>query len=487
METLRPEVPDTPVQAELYEVHYAAGQVVEENENEGEKDSKRARIMYTISGFVALVIIIGVALAVALSGKRQRISGNAPTVPIVEGWSKVGSVLTGPTDTDDIRFGHSIAMSGDGNRLAIGLPGFGEDELRSMGSVFIMDYNGTDFIKTQQIDGPGLSAEAGKTVALSQDGKRLAIGAPSWEKRGGYVAVYEDNHEGNWTLVGDVLTGETRNGTSFGSSLALSADGKILAVGDKLADSNTGNSNVGSVHAFLLDFNKTWNQMGNAIYGQNEDDIFGWSLSLSGDGQRFAASALGANGFSGNLRVFDFDEESSWVQVGSTLLGETERHNFGASVALSSDGTTLAVGANGYSIKGKGIGVGRVRTYQLDEGELAAWVPMGQPIDGSAKFDSFGTSVALSSVGDILAIGGPDNDAFGEGSGHVKVLKFDGSSWNLIGSELGESAIEGGQFGFSIALSANTSRLACAAPFTIFDGFRNDVGEVHVYDAIDEE
>ena len=41
-------------------------------------------------------------------------------------------------------------------------------------------------------------------------------------------------------------------------------------------------------------FENKWTQMGDGIFGQIEGNIFGWSLSLSGDGKRFAAAALGA-------------------------------------------------------------------------------------------------------------------------------------------------------------------------------------------------
>ena len=213
--------------------------------------------------------------------------------------------------------------------------------------------------------------------------------------------------------------------------------------------------------------------------------MFSRSLSLSADGTRLAASALGADSQPGSLQVFDFDGASDWMQVGKTLLGDSERDNFGISMALSSDGNTLAVGSSGYSNEESGIGVGRATTYRFQGGDQMDWELLGQPIDGSAKFDSFGASVALSSDGNTVAIGGPDNDAFGENAGHVKVMTFDGMVWSPVGSELGEPVV-GGQLGFSIALTANGTRIACAAPFAIFDGFRNDVGQVIVYEANDE-
>jgi hypothetical protein len=478
---LRPVVSDNPVQAELFEELYAKAQTLDEKV-EVEKDTKkRDRIIQVFFVFLLFVIAIGVTLAVLFSGKEQGTTCEEPCIPEVIGWSQVGGLLMGPTDSDDIQFGYSISMSGDGTRLAIGLPGLdGEDvgtfRTSDTGGVYIMDFNGTDWLTVQEIDGPGTGAEAGMSLVLSQDGRRVAIGAPKWQQ-GGYVAVYEDTLEGIWKLVGTVLTGEDRNGTAFGGCLGLSSDGTILAVGDQQASADENSTVVGAIQVFKL-LNDKWSQLGDDIKGHEEGELFRRSLALSGDGQRIASS----NYIAGEVRVFDFVDEI-WVQTGQSLESESVREFAGASVALSNDGTTLAVGAKGYSNDGKAVGLGRVLAYQFDLDE-DLWMPMGGPIEGSAMFDEFGTSVALSSIGDTLAIGSPNHDVFGDNAGSVQVMKFDGSSWNLIGSQLGSPETERGRFGFSVALSANATRVAGAAPLSNFDGFRSNIGQVWVYDAL---
>ena len=46
----------------------------------------------------------------------------------------------------------------------------------------------------------------------------------------------------------------------------------------------------------------------------------------------------------GQVRIFDYNG-SAWVQVGADIVGKTANDNFGDSVALSYDGSRVAIGA----------------------------------------------------------------------------------------------------------------------------------------------
>ena len=483
-------VTSAPLEAELYEHVQATGAAVlsdvVEDESE-EVDKKRVRMLQGCSCILALAIIIGIVLSVLLSGNgTAKNNGNGDSgVPTLEGWSQLGEDLLGPTDNDGSRFGYAMSLSGDGLRMAVGLPGRDDDGdkiLISVGGVMIMDFNGTDWLETGFVEGPGRNAEAGKTLALSKDGSRLAIGAPGWE--GGQVTIYEESELKRWKIVGEPLSGEDKEEGGFGSSIAFSADASILAVGDIMADGFNGEKDTGNVRVFK-EFNSTWAQLGDAMDGDMTNDLFGWSLDLSSDGTRVAASSLGINGFSGSVQVFDFDG-SSWIPNGPSIDGEADRENFGSSISLSDDASILAVGATGFTRGGSEVGVGRVRVFELDE-ISKTWDQMGQSLEGVNRFDSFGSSVALSSAGLTLAIGGPEHNLLGENGGHVQVLKFDGSEWIQIGSDLGQFDPDksGGQYGFSVALSSNGTRVAGGAPYFNFNGFVSHVGQVIVFDVVD--
>ena len=109
---------------------------------------------------------------------------------------------------------------------------------------------------------------------------------------------------------------------------------------------------------------------------------------------------------------------TSYIQVGSNLDGESTYSHFGTSVALSADGSRVAVGApdNG----GNGTRAGHVRIYDWT-GSL--WTQVGSDLDGEWLVDQFGYCVALSADGSRrVAIGAIENDGNGDNTGHVRII-----------------------------------------------------------------
>lgn len=90
------------------------------------------------------------------------------------------------------------------------------------------------------------------------------------------------------------------------------------------------------------------------------------------------------------------------------LYGAANGHDFGDSVALSANGDILAVGA-----EQKGKGTGYARVYQFNDG-LELWEEMaGSPVNGAAFGDQFGSAIALSLDGTVLAVGADRHDGDG--------------------------------------------------------------------------
>jgi len=120
---------------------------------------------------------------------------------------------------------------------------------------------------------------------------------------------------------------------------------------------------------------------------------------------------------SGHVRVFEYDG-TDWVQLGGDVDGEAANDQSGWSVALSADGTRLAVGAI-FNDGVNGAWSGHVRVFDYDG---AAWTQIGADVDGEAKNDQSGYSVALSADGTRLAVGAIFNDGVnGDNSGHARV------------------------------------------------------------------
>ena len=184
----------------------------------------------------------------------------------------------------------------------------------------------------------------------------------------------------------------------------------------------------------------SWNQLGNTIIGESAGDRAGSSVSLSSDGTVVAigATKAGGNGNnSGHTRLYQWNG-TAWVQLGNDIDGEYPLDYSGGSVSLSSDGTLVAIGA--YLNDGNGNSSGHTRLYQWNG---TAWVQLGNDINGEAPFDNSGNSVSLSSDGTVVAIGaylndgGRDNSDVGIGGsnfGHTRVYQNDFISPTLSSS-----------------------------------------------------
>jgi hypothetical protein len=196
-----------------------------------------------------------------------------------------------------------------------------------------------------------------------------------------------------WEQLGNTLTGDPFSTPLNPYSLALSNDGLTIAVGDWSSDPSF-------VKVFRLK-NNTWQQVGQTIHAE-EPHVLGMSVALSADGNIVASGSPGSFISTGSAHVFGLSNKNQWEQMGSTLLGETSYPDyFGMAMALSSDGLTLAVGACGH-LDDMDSPAGQVRIFSFVNND---WQQIGQDLESKAADDWFGISVALSADGTIVAGG----------------------------------------------------------------------------------
>ena len=99
---------------------------------------------------------------------------------------------------------------------------------------------------------------------------------------------------------------------------------------------------------------------------------------------------------------------------------------------MSLEGNIVAVGA--YGNDGNGQESGHVRVFQLDTGgSSSSWKQIGEDIDGESSYSRSGSSVSLSSDGFTVAIGAEDADGQ---YGHCRIFKWTGSNWQLVGRKI---------------------------------------------------
>jgi len=417
-------------------------------------------------------------------------------------WSQQAYVKASNTGADDF-FGEPVALSSDGNTLAVGAmeessnargistDGTGEEDNSAgqAGAVYVFSRSDNNWVQQAYVkasnaegDSPGSwtlpSDGFGNSLALSSDGNVLAVGAFGEDSSATGISTdgtgEEDNSasqagavymfsrsDGSWSQQAYIKASNTEIFDIFGTSVALSSDGNVLAVGAYGEDSNangistdgTGEednsaaNNAGAVYMFSRS-DGSWSQQA-YIKASNTGalDNFGTSVALSSDGTTLAVGAenegSNATGISidgtgeednsasnaGAVYIFS-RSDGSWSQQAYIKASNTGAGDFfGGSVALSSDGNTLVVGAvregsnaNGISTDGTGEEdnsfdiAGAVYMFSRSDGSWSQQAYIKASNTGDS--DSFGTSVALSSDSNTLAVGALSEDSNSIGITH---------------------------------------------------------------------
>lgn len=320
-----------------------------------------------------------------------------------------GSVIPASDAVDSDGYGTSLALSSTGAILAVGAP-FRDSGTTNGGGVYVYDYTSSWAQRGSVLTAatPALNERFGYGVALSDDGTVMAVGAPghyeaSPERFGG-VYLY-DYSGGTWTQRGSVLVRGTTLDEFFGASVALSADGTVLAVGAYSNDEDA--TNAGGVYVF--DYSGgVWTQRGSRLVssGTIGGDNFGIAVALSDNGAILAVGAhlhdLTTNDNKGAVWLFDWSG-SAWVERSAKVTASDGADNdyFGSSVALSDSGEILAVGAKQW----EGAASNQGQVYLFDWSGTA-WTERTTVAAGDAAAnDYFGAAVAMSDSGAVLAVG----------------------------------------------------------------------------------
>ena len=395
---------------------------------------------------------------VSLNGTSVDISGNLTASGYTIGnatlqyktvsWAQLGNDIDGEAASDFS--GYSVALSSDGSIVAIGAS-FNDGTITNAsdnrGSVRVYQRDASAPIGWKQlgndIDGESLGDRSGICISISGDGSVVAIGATlndgtsgtSAADRGS-VRVYRINLVNpalGWQQLGGDIDGEAA-GDNSGISVSLSSNGFVLAIGANANDGTSGTSAAdrGSVRVYEL-ISNVWQKIGADIDGEAAIDFSGYSVALSGDGSTVAIGAYqndGTSGTSGDNRghVCVYNNVAGvWTKLGNDIDGESAGDNSGYSVALSNNGTIVAIGAtknDGTNTGVTGDNRGHVRVYQLISN---VWTKLGGDIDGEAATDSYGCSVSLSSDGSVVAIGANMNDGTtgnpNNDRGHVRIYQ----------------------------------------------------------------
>ncbi len=430
------------------------------------------------------------------------------------------------------RFGHALAVSADGSTLAVGR--WGNDLGNVPGEVHIFQRQPAGWSMQARLrldppvqNYPGLEYMFGAAVALSADGNTLAVGT-----RYGPVYLYRrTDSQSSWSLEDTVIGANTQpNNDRFGDAVALSADGNVLAVGaPREASAGNGPDDnsapfAGATYVFVHT-GGNWSQHA-YIKPANTGagDRFGTTVALSADGDTLIVGAPGEDGMSAGINgdpdtngtvdsgavyvfqrgVFNLYLQQAYIKASNPDADD----RFGSAVALSADGDTLAVGAPFEDSSGDGgndadnAGAVYVFTRSGTDWSQQAYVKAAI----TDPDDRFGSAVALSADGDTLLIGAPFEDSGARGlfaasdtdnthpdSGASYLFARDtADTWSQQIYLKATNTDTDDRFGDAVTLAADGDTLIIGAPREASDGAElsadpndnsalNEAGAVYLY------
>src|SRR5262245_49928650 len=475
----------------------------------------------------------------------------SPTFPL----KQVGYIKAS-NPCERAQLGDAVALSGDGNTLAVGAraessaaaginpppPGFGgtggnqaDASALSSGAVYVFTRQGDRWLQQAYLkaSNPGINDQFGSLVALSADGNTLAVSAYFEDSRA--IGINGDQADNSMEQSGAVYvfvrtgavwsqqaylkasnTGEAEDGDQFGFSLALSDDGNTLAAGAISEDSAdariNGNqadnsaSSAGAVYVFVRTRSR-WSQQAyiksSSPNGADANDLFGYSVGLSADGNTLA---VGSYDEAGSSNVINGPEDNNAPGTGAVLIftrsgtswsrqaylkasTQDRADSLGAWVAISDDGNTVAAGAPDEDSLTTGINTvetghsGRIGTLDdISVGAAYVFIRWGgtwyQEASSKASNcgmeDWCGVRLALSGDAHTLAVSAPneaggakgingrqDDNSAGE-AGALYLFTRAGATWTFQSYVKGSNTEAFDEFGSAVALSS-TGTLAVGA------------------------
>lgn len=379
-------------------------------------------------------------------------------------WSQQAYVKASNTGVND-QFGYAVALSDDGSTMAVGAvsegsnaTGIDGDQANNTapgsGAVYVFTRAGSTWSQQAYVKASNAVGYFGCAVALAADGATLAVGARYEDSNATGIdgdqantaapdagAAYVFVRVGTaWSQQAYVKASNARLNNNFGYTVAVSADGAMLAVGAPYESSN--------------------------------------ATGIDGDQTNTLAGASGA--------VYVFHRiGSTWAQQAYVKPSNTATSfYFGTALALSRDASTLAVGAYNEPSNATGIGGDQTNSAAPRAGAAYVFARVGTTwaqqayVKGSntEMSDGFGFSIALSSDGSTLVVGA-DNESSasvgigggqgntGSGVGAAYVFSRMGSTWSQIAYVKASTTGTSDYFGRALALSADGLTLAVAAQY----------------------
>jgi hypothetical protein len=365
-------------------------------------------------------------------------------------------------------FGNRVGVSADGNTMVAGAL-WDDDMGADSGSAYIFRWTGTNWITNKIVASDGAGGDRfGYSVAVSGDGGTVVVGAPFDDDNNPESgSIYRYHWNGSSWAEDKFAVPAVEMLGSLGVSVAVTSDGNTIIAG-------AFGDNMGAGTAYRFHWNGTnWITNKFAALDSAASDNFGSSVAVSSDGDTIIIGAI--NGDQGAMTdigtVYRFHwNGSGWItNKFNTYIG-MGNDKYSCSVAVSSNGNAFVVGAYGHNVNS-----GVIYYYKWNNPD---WETNQIFASDGATGDNFGFSLEISADGNKIAVGAYGDDDNGVDSGSIYSFTWNGGGWETNKITAADGAA-GDAFGYSVAVSPDGSTIVTGAYFD--DDMGADSGSVYRY------
>jgi hypothetical protein len=329
---------------------------------------------------------------------------------------------------------------------------------------------------------PGPNDYFGYSVSISADGSYAIVGEPQNDRPGQPVndnvgSAYIFSRSGtSWGYQSKLTAPDAAAGDYFGHSVSISGDGSYAIAAAVYDDDPAGAPQPSSGSAYIFSRSGTsWGYQSKLTAPDAAaGDLFGYSVSISGDGSYAIMGAWGDDGPDGTPQpnygsayIFSRSGTSWGYQSKLTAPDAAVGDSFGYSVSISADGSYAIVGAN--------LDDGPAGPLQRDNGSAYIFSRSGTSwgyqskltAPDAGRIDQLGYSVSISADGSYAIVGATGDDGPAgipqPNYGSAYIFSRSGTSWSYQSKLTAPDPGAGDSFGIGVTISSDGSHAIVGA------------------------
>ncbi len=388
--------------------------------------------------------------------------------------------LTASDGASGDTFGRSVAVSEDGSVVAVGSPYAAISGKNQQGAAYVYRWNGSSWVlhKLSASDGAAYDF-LGASIAVSGNGNVVVAGADYADGSNtnqGAAWVFRWNGS-SYVQTQKLVASDGQNSDFLGMGVAVSYDGSRIVAGAWYGDGVVTDSGA----AYVYDWNGTsYDQIQKLTASDGAaGDQFGRTVAISSNGYMIIVGATNCDVTYANQGagyVYHWNG-SSYDQIQKLTASDAAAGDgLGVGAAISADYSTIVMGAHGADVAYADQGAAYVYHWN---GSSYVQLQKLTASDGAAS-DGFGGNVSVSSDGSVVVVGASGDDVTYTDRGSAYVFTYNGSSYDQTLKLVASDGAANDYFGSWVAVSEDSLTVVIGAPND--DISNSDQGSVWIYE-----